>query len=392
LIPYNINLEISLVLLELSYLENQKNYICRPYSLGDEGQIVELLKLVFGGWPKSDFKGTSVDHWRWKYSGSPLKHSNTVVAESSGKIVGVNHGILLKIKIGNKTIIGQKGADVAVHPDFRRMGVFNNVLSLKNKLLEEHGYNFLYWLSSNPILINRVKRRIREGRNTSQFPHPIIYLIRIQDIDKHLQYNEYDKPDVVLKYGFLGAKILSRLELKRRIKKQSEFQVSEIAKFGVEINKFWEQVKTGYEFIVEKTMDYLNWRYCDPRGGFYKVLVAKDKRGIVGYIVYKVSKHLEEYPVGYIMEVLTLPDRVDVVEALIGNVVKRFFSMGVNVVHAQIVKGHPYEAYFKHYDFVDSRVKPFLWYRPVSLDINLKQFVNATPDRLNYQYGESDSI
>jgi hypothetical protein len=195
-----------------------------------------------------------------------------------------------------------------------------------------------------------------------------------------------------LKYGYLGAKALSKLEPKKIIKKQSEFKIIEITRFGVEINRFWEEVKEGYDFIVEKTMDYLNWRYCDPRGGIYKVLLAKDESQVIGFIVYKINRYREDYPVGFIMEVLALPDRRDVVDALIKNVVSRFDSMGVNIVHAQIIKGHPYEALLKSYGFVDVRKKSYLNYSPVALGDELERFANASPHRLNYQYGESDSV
>jgi hypothetical protein len=182
------------------------------------------------------------------------------------------------------------------------------------------------------------------------------------------------------------------MEPKKTIREHSKFEIRDITRFGVEINKFWEQVKDGYDFIIEKTMDYLNWRFCDPRGGFYKVLLASDESQVVGYIVYKINRYREDYPVGYIMEVLALPDRSDVVDSLISVVVERFDSFGVNIVHAQVVKGHPYESLLKRHGFVDSRVKPFLNYRAVALGDELGKFVNASPERLHYQYGESDSV
>jgi predicted N-acetyltransferase YhbS len=367
-------------------MENKKDYITRPYQFGDEEQIVQLFKLVFKDWPKHDIQGTAADHWRWKFLDLPDKHNRIIVAEHDGKIIGISSGLSLKIKIGEKTFIGQKGADAAVHPDYRGMGVFSSIDKIKHKMLADIGYNISYSVTSNPILIERSKRRNIER----PFPHPIIYLVRIQDIDKHLKYYEYDRADTVLKYGYIGAKILSRLEPKKTIKKLSEFEVNEVTSFGLEINKFWEQLKTGYDFIVEKTMEYLNWRYCDPRGGFYKILLARDDDRVIGYIVYKVNRFREEYPRGNIMETLALPDRGDVIEALIKEVVARFDLMDVNIVHAQIIKGHPYAAMLKRHGFVDSRVKPYLTYRPVALGEELDRFVNASPTRLNYQYGESD--
>jgi len=55
------------------------------------------------------------------------------------------------------------------------------------------------------------------------------------------------------------------------------FTVSEISRFDDRINLFWNQIKDNYIFITEKTRDYLNWRYCDKRGGNYIVkIVEKD--------------------------------------------------------------------------------------------------------------------
>ena len=158
------------------------------------------------------------------------------------------------------------------------------------------------------------------------------------------------------------------------------------------INSFWENIRDVYNFIIEKNMDYLNWRYCDPRGGFYKILLAEDNDKVIGYIVYKVNRFREEYHRGNIMEALALPDREDAIEALVQEVITRFDLLNVNIVHAQIIKGHSYQAILKRHGFVDSRVKPYLTYRPVALGEELEKFVNASPERLNYQYGESDSV
>jgi hypothetical protein len=367
-------------------MDTKEHYITRPYRLGDEEQIVQLLELVFDGWPKHDLQATAVDHWRWKYLDFPLKNNITIVSESNDKIIGATHGIFLRIKVGKKRFISQKGADAAVHSEYRRKGVYRNIVRLKQKMLEKCEYHIAYWLTSNPILL----KMKWEGSEARPFPHPLVYLVRIQDIDKHLQHNEYDRPDIVLKVGYIGAKALSTMEPKRTIKKQSEFNITEITKFGFEINGLWDKVKDNYDFIVEKTMDYLNWRYCDPRGGNYKTLLARDENQILGYIVYKINRYRKEYPIGNIMEVLALPNRSDVVDSLIDVVVKRFDSTSVNIVHAQIIKGHPYEALLKRHGFVNARKKSYLNYSPVALGDELKRFTNAPPDRLNYQYGESD--
>jgi len=50
----------------------KKNFIVRPYCSGDEEKLVQLLQLVFNGWPRFDINCTSLDHWKWKYENNPL--------------------------------------------------------------------------------------------------------------------------------------------------------------------------------------------------------------------------------------------------------------------------------------------------------------------------------
>jgi hypothetical protein len=44
------------------------------------------------------------------------------------------------------------------------------------------------------------------------------------------------------------------------------------------------------------------------------------------------------------------------------------------------------------YGFIDSRREPYVYYRVHNENENVERFVNAEPHRLNYQFGEFDSI
>jgi hypothetical protein len=47
------------------------DFVVRPYQAGDEKEIVELLRMVFDGWPHFDLNCSSVDHWKWKHLDKP---------------------------------------------------------------------------------------------------------------------------------------------------------------------------------------------------------------------------------------------------------------------------------------------------------------------------------
>ena len=56
----------------------------REYRPGDEGGLVELLGLVFGGWPHLDVSCSPLEYWRWKFEGREGLGKFIVVAETGG--------------------------------------------------------------------------------------------------------------------------------------------------------------------------------------------------------------------------------------------------------------------------------------------------------------------
>ena len=74
------------------------------YEPGDEKQLVELLDLVFGGWPDRDLACSKVDFWRWKYLDNP-NGSLVTLAEESGEIHGSVHTMIKKINFVKKSTL-----------------------------------------------------------------------------------------------------------------------------------------------------------------------------------------------------------------------------------------------------------------------------------------------
>ena len=161
-----------------------KNYFHRSYSIGDEEEIVELLKLVFDGWPHFDLSCSPLEHWRWKFEDNPLKIILITLGICDEKIVGCYHSVPLRLKIGDIVILANAGADLAVHPDFRGIGIAKKMRELRKELMIKRGVNFEMGITLNPIWIESLSKI----RNT--FPYNLIEFIRIQDIDLHLQMRQ----------------------------------------------------------------------------------------------------------------------------------------------------------------------------------------------------------
>ena len=374
-------------------MSKSEKFIIREYHENDEEQIVPLLEQVFPGWPGFDLTCSTIDHWKWKNLDTPLGEAPIIVAEKDGQIIGVDHGSFLCVKIGDEVCLCEHSTDLATHQDFRGMGVFTRINRMKQEKIHEYNTCIAYGTSENPIVVKHDSKH-----NKHPFPKPCKYLFKIDNIDEFIKNREKIRsklPRVVIKYLIYLAKVQNKIARAIIFSHRSTSNNNEIRKihrFDERINVFWDNIKDSYNFIVEKNKDYLNWRYCDPRGGNYTVLQAESQGQILGYIVLRINKVKPEYPVGYIIEVIALRDRNDVVEELVSSAVDYFYERNINVVQAMIIQGNIYERLLFRHGFLDTRRKSFISYRIHKQNLSFNKFTNALSNSINYQYGEYDSI
>ena len=89
--------------------------------------------------------------------------------------------------------------------------------------------------------------------------------------------------------------------------------------------------------IPLRSVEFLNWRFCDPRAGTFTVLAAEEEGELVGYsVVHALSAR------GYIMDLLALPGRLDVVRTLVTHSVQRLGEAGTGAVECWMLREQPY--------------------------------------------------
>ncbi len=360
----------------------------RLYKSGDEMEIVHLLQLAYKSWPGFVIHCTSLEHWKWKYLDNPIKDNYIGVGLHNNKIVGVDHAIPNFIKIGDKIHLCSYGADVAVHPDYRRMGIFGRVREVRQRLANEAGVLLNYHVTSNPIII---KTNIKAGRPS--FPKKIINLVRITNINKQLE-NMPVKNAWYYKLGFNVSKTINDLKnISHYFDYHNEkLQVTTVNKFDERINRFWNKVSDHYNFIIQKNITYLNWRYCDHRAGnFHIKQIEGNDNEILGYCVLSINQTQNNYKIGYIIDLLSLPERLDVADALIKDVVGFFDRKRINIVNSLVVKNHPYEVILERHGFLNSRFELKLFSRQLNQQEILGIVKTSPPSKIHFSYGDIDS-
>ena len=362
------------------------------FEKGDVGKIIELLDSVFNGWPHFDLTCAQIDHWKWKYEANPSKLYAVVVAIIDDKIIGHSGSIFNKCKVGERILLCEQGADFAVDENYRGYSVSSRLMDCKNEYIKENIRSGLkFHVTSNPMVI---KRDIQ--RDYARFPNPIINYIRIKDVNLHFEKKNIDKK-LLKRYGLKVLKSTNRLasSIKPNMKIDKNkliFEIKKIKRFDDRIEQLWNDIKESYAFILERKQEYLNWRYCDPRGGDYIINQAENGEEILGFIVLRLNKYVKDYPVGVIVDLISLPDRLDVADALISDAMCFFDGNSINAVSAWTFKNHPYEKLMKRNSLMDSRARPSGFFEHFNLVERASDVKDCPADKFHFQMGDTDWI
>ena len=359
----------------------------RSYQTGDENEIVPLLQFIFDGWPHFDLHCDPIDFWKWKYLDNPIAKGPITLAIRDEKIVGCYHTIPQKLKVKNKKILWADGVDAAVHPNSRKMGIYNKTLKTTLYNLMNNGIAIWKGVTGNPILIKTLAKRY------PYFPKPVITQVRIKNIELHLE-NQPVTNQLIKKTGFKVLNKLNKIWMSSSTRevRRDKFEIEPISSFSNQIEAFWEQISKHYDCIVERKVDYLNWRYCDPRCGNFIVKQAVEEDIIQGFIVYRINRYNVNYPVGTIVDLMTLPTGIDVAKALVSDAVNYFDKYEVNVCKNLVIKNHPYERVLNGFGFIDSKAKFHLFYKPLIEENELDDLRLSQSSRIHVSYGDTDWI
>lgn len=363
------------------------DFSIRNYQNKDDGKVVSLLDHVFQGWPDKDLPCSNVEHWRWKYLDTPIDAQLMGIVESNGRVVGTNLGFYLNVKVGDNIKLCAQETDGSLHEDFRGRGIYYKLAEFKDALLAENGACFSYWVTTNPSLIKRVDTL----ENRELFPKSIVELVKIEDIDLHLKETG-TKDEWLKKLGFMALSAFSRVRGKRSMKNYEGYKLNNVESFSSEMEVFWYSIKDNFKFIVEKSVSYLNWRYCDVRGGEYIIRNVTLGESVVGFIVLRINKY-RGYPTGYIVELLVHRDHFDAAYLLMEFALKFFEENNVNVVRTWVVEDHPYREIIESFGFINSRSPPpTVIMKPVLTDEDYYNFKAADDPEIHFCIGDTEWI
>ena len=160
-----------------------------------------------------------------------------------------------------------------------------------------------------------------------------------------------------------------------------------IDRFDRRIGELWREAERDFEVAVERTPEYLDWRYCDERGGRWTVEVAEQDDRAIGYIAWRVEKSQ-----GVIGDLVVLPERHDVLAALAQAAVTGAAAAGAASVIAWLPGIHPYRSVLRDLGFVSRPAGVEQMFRPQLLSTEAAELLAAPQTRIHFTIGDSDYL
>ena len=257
----------------------------RDYREGDEHQILQLRKVVFGD---VDPIRLALSTWYWQFRDNPAGKAFCCLAEDDGKIVGQYVVIPTRVNFYGKEVRFALSCDTMTHPDYRKQGMFVTLAKTLYRSLESKHNITTVWGFPNDISLPGFTRRLN-WNVLSVFPLRILPIRPLEMIRSHMSFlYRKESKDTSYKISHKPRhKIsLADLPITNRLK---ELTIEPVEKFDASFDELWHQYKDTAPVMQIRDSMYLNWRYLDIPAFDYRPFSIKWKGKTSGYMVIRLA-------------------------------------------------------------------------------------------------------
>jgi len=330
-------------------MANEQDWTLRYYRDGDEEGILELLTAAFGRWPGVDIAVAPIDYLRWKLNSHPIAPQFHYVAVADERIIGCQLIVVQRLKCGDRELLADTCTDYAVHPDYQGRGLSREIWEFDPKR----------FAATFDLLIN-----ITDSRAVK---HQIKTIGHSRTLANELEWLE-----------------LPVAAPRADAAPPSHVTLRTAAEFDERTDEFCRDALRPFDLAIVRDRTYLNWRFGDPRAGRYTIRLAEDGGRLLGYAVFATSRGK-----GFIADLLVLPGRSDVIEALAVDAARYFAGSGLPSVRCWSVVRHPYRETLLRCGFAPLRPVERFGIGRAGREVPLRDDPNAA---VHFTVGDTDIV
>ena len=292
-----------------------QKFILRDFIPDDCVHLPELLEKV---WKIQ----TDEDYWIWKYLKPPFSANGWVAEKENGNIVAFTGYWRRPAKICNSNITPAMLVDVMAASEYRGGKVYGAISERIMELIRgETVFGF-----TNPVSHRLFKNLVKDF---IKIDADIPVFVSFIDGGYAVRSNKLIK-------SIVGSVTRIAHKMRLKIPGNKNVLVQNASNIGDEFDQLWEDVSSEYAFILNRSKDYLQWRYISAHTRKYQIWKAIEGERLVGYLVTTV-KHESDRTRGFLIDWLVSRKREDVFCEMINTAFGWFIDQRVNSIETWLM-------------------------------------------------------
>ena len=165
------------------------------------------------------------------------------------------------------------------------------------------------------------------------------------------------------------------------------WRIETTERFDDRATAFFEEASAPFDLIQVRDAAYLNWRFCDRRGGAFLVRVVQDGDAVLGYSALRADAS------GAVLaDLLALPQHDDVAKALIDDAMEQARRQGAPSISARLPRSHPYRRLLARAGFARNPLPLTLSYAAVDCSEDSLHWLTEPGVRLHIMTADTDHV
>ena len=358
----------------------------RPFRPEDVDGILELFLTAFGNrWPNLPLRVSPRDHLEWKLSSPDAQREQVHVLEINGRISLFGTKVLRTVWVKGRNLPWKTRGDVAVHPDLQGRGLTrvgrDHVESTKSEGVAP--------ISVRPASTHARLQRSQELRGERvAVANQVRWLVRqLSFSDPWARAVREGTPRAFARAARASVRFAASGARSRPAPEAAAgLTFREVERFDRRLDELWERARTEFDFALVRDSRALNWRYCDPRAGVYRVRAAERDGELAGVAVVAPNRGDAQ-----IVDLLATPHEAGVVRALLEDALEVARHEGATALSMALPTVHPYGETARRMGFVPGNLLAGLGYE--RRDDDVLEFLARDPAaRLHFTLGDTDTI
>lgn len=332
-------------------------------------QVLEVLRIAFNNrasW--FALPVTPEDHFDWKFRDRPTGVTVSLSVDANGRVIGFIGSVRQIWFLRGRPYVNRAGYDLSRLPEWQGRGV-------SRALQQFHGRE---WHPSEDFSLGYVAHpvdrhlSIEQGNKVpANETHDYVRLLRpfqivrallsrvrpaeppttsapLSNTTRVIRQRSRKRADDLRVLLHRSVRFVASQFARRPAPRRVHWQISTITRFEQLHERFISEALSQFDFVADRSIPYLNWRFCDERAGPFTVRLAERDGEPVGYSVTRVFNDRAS-----LADILVLPGQVEIAESLIRDAVNLAKVGGATSIRTRLPKRHPYGAALARSGFFD---------------------------------------